>query len=46
VYRVWNRRADTNHRYTASRTVRDAMVAQGYAAEGSGPDVVTFCAPR
>ena len=47
VYRVWNRRlADTNHRYTASRSVRDAMVAQGYVAEGSGPDVVTFCAPR
>jgi len=46
VYRVWNHRADTNHRYTASRTVRDAMVAQGYVAEGSGPDVVTFCAPR
>ncbi|HEY8242708.1 MAG TPA: choice-of-anchor D domain-containing protein [Casimicrobiaceae bacterium] len=46
VYRVWNHRADTNHRYTASRNVRDAMVAQGYVAEGSGPDVVTFCAPR
>ena len=47
LYRVWNRRpGDTNHRYTASRSVRDAMVAQGYAAEGSGPDVVTFCAPR
>jgi hypothetical protein len=47
VYRVWNRRlADTNHRYTASRTVRDEMVAKGFVAEGSGPDVVTFCAPR
>ena len=46
VHRVWNRRADTNHRYTASRAVRDAMVAQGYVAEGSGPDVDTFCAPR
>jgi hypothetical protein len=48
VYRVWNRRpGDTNNpRYTASRAVRDAMVAQGYVAEGSGPDVVTFCAPR
>jgi len=46
VYRVWNRRADTNHRYTSSRTVRDTMVAQGYVAEGSGPDIVTFCAPR
>lgn len=46
VYRVWNRRPDTNHRYTAIRAVRDAMVALGYVAEGSGPDIVTFCAPR
>jgi hypothetical protein len=47
VYRMWNRRpGDTNHRYTALRAVRDAMVAQGYVAEGSGPDIVTFCAPR
>ena len=46
VYRVWNHRPDTNHRYTSDRAVRDAMVALGYVAEGSGPDVVTFCAPR
>jgi len=46
VYRVWNHRPDTNHRYTSSRAVRDQMVALGYIAEGSGPDVVTFCAPR
>jgi hypothetical protein len=46
VYRAWNRRPDTNHRYTSERSVRDAMVALGYVAEGSGPDVVTFCAPR
>ncbi|MEO8485350.1 MAG: choice-of-anchor D domain-containing protein [Betaproteobacteria bacterium] len=46
VYRVWNHRPDTNHRYTSLRAVRDAMVAAGYVAEGSGPDIVTFCAPR
>jgi len=46
VYRVWNHRPDTNHRYTSSRAVRDQMVALGYVAEGSGPDVVTFCSPR
>jgi hypothetical protein len=46
VYRIWNRRADTNHRYTRDRTVRDAMVAAGGVAEGRGPDGVAFCAPR
>ncbi|HET9340715.1 MAG TPA: choice-of-anchor D domain-containing protein [Casimicrobiaceae bacterium] len=45
IYRVWNRRPDTNHRYTTSLAVRNQMVAKGYAAEGSGPDAVTFCAP-
>ena len=45
VYRVWNQRpADTNHRYTTSRAVRDQMVALGYVAEGNGPDIVTMCA--
>ena len=45
VYRAWNYLPDTNHRYTSDRAVRDAMVALGYVAEGSGPDIVTFCAP-
>jgi hypothetical protein len=40
---VWNARADSNHRYTTSRAVRDAMVAQGYVAEGDGPDKIAFC---
>ena len=46
IYRVWNRRADTNHRYTTDIAVRDAMVAKGYVAEGSGPNAVTFCSPQ
>ncbi len=45
VYRVWNQRADSNHRYTTDRTVRDAMVAKNYVAEGYGPDIVIMCAP-
>lgn len=45
VYRVWNRRPDTNHRYTIDRALRDRMVALGYAAEGYGPDAVGMCAP-
>ena len=43
IYRVWNNRADSNHRYTPSRTIRDQMVAKGYIAEGYGPDNVTLC---
>jgi len=46
VYRIWNRRPDTNHRYTTSPTVRDAMVAAGGVAEGYGPGAVAMCAPR
>jgi len=46
VYRIWNRRPDTNHRYTTSPAVRDAMVAAGGVAEGYGPDAVAMCAPR
>ena len=45
IFRVWNRRADSNHRYVADRSVRDAMVARGYVAEGYGPDAVAMCAP-
>ena len=44
VYRVWNHRADTNHRYTSDRGVRDAMAAQGWLPEGYGPDGVIMCA--
>jgi uncharacterized protein DUF5648 len=45
VYRVFNNRADGNHRYTTSRAVRDQMVALGGTAEGYGDDAVIMCAP-
>ena len=45
VYRVFSNRADANHRYTTSRTVRDQMVGKGWLAEGDGPDTVVMCAP-
>jgi photosystem II stability/assembly factor-like uncharacterized protein len=41
VYRLWNQRPDTNHRYTTSTTIRDQMVSLGYADEG-----VVMCAPQ
>jgi serine protease len=44
IYRVWNNRADSNHRYTTSIATRDQMVAKGYIAEGYGPNNVTLCA--
>lgn len=44
VYRVWNQRTDSNHRYTTSRALRDLMVGRGYVAEGYGPDAVIMCA--
>jgi glucose/arabinose dehydrogenase len=45
VYRVWNARADSNHRYTTQRAIRDEMVARGGIAEGYGPEAVALCAP-
>ena len=44
VYRVWNQRADSNHRYTSDRALRDQMLTMGYVAEGYGPDQVIMCA--
>jgi len=45
VYRTWNNRPDSNHRYTTDRATRDFMVARGHIAEGFGPDAVVMCAP-
>jgi hypothetical protein len=47
VYRSWNKRADSNHRFTTDPAVQQAMIAQGYLAEGYGPGAmpVAMCAP-
>jgi hypothetical protein len=45
VYRLFNNRADANHRYTTDATVKAAMIARGYIAEGYGPDATIMCAP-
>jgi cytochrome c553 len=45
VYRLWNARADTNHRYTTDRAVRQGMIDRGHVPEGYGPEGVAFCAP-
>jgi hypothetical protein len=44
VYRLWNQRVDSNHRYTISTMTRDQMLAKGYASEGYGPNGVALCA--
>ena len=44
VYRLWNGRVDSNHRYTTSLAVRAQMIARGYIAEGYGAQGVIMCA--
>ena len=43
VYRVWNKRVDSNHRYLTTIAARDEMVRRGYVAEGYGPERVAMC---
>ena len=44
VYRLYNNRADANHRYTTSLAVRARMMNAGWIAEGYGPLAVAMCA--
>ena len=44
VYRLWNNRIDSNHRYTIKASIKQAMIAKGYVSEGFGPDGVAMCA--
>jgi len=47
VYRAWNGRIDSNHRFTTDPATLNAMVAKGYVAEGYGPVAmpVAMCSP-
>jgi hypothetical protein len=45
VYRLWNTRLDSNHRYTTDMATKQLMVGKGYVPEGFGPDAVAMCAP-
>ena len=47
VYRAWNQRVDSNHRYTTDLSVLQAMIAKGYVAEGYGPGPApsAMCSP-
>lgn len=46
VYRMWNARVDTNHRYTTDVATRALMLTQGWIAEGYGPNAVAMCTPQ
>lgn len=46
LYRVFDARADANHRFTTSLVLRDAMKAGGWIAEGYGPAAVAMCVPQ
>ena len=44
IYRLYNQRADANHRYVMWPAVRDAMVKLGWTPEGYGTSGVAMCA--
>ena len=43
LYRLWNQRADSNHRYTVSTAIKAQMIGRGFVGEGYGPDTVAMC---
>lgn len=44
IYRVFNNRADANHRYMTSLAVRAQMEGAGWIREGYGPSATIMCA--
>lgn len=47
AYRLWNKRTDSNHRYTDQLAAYYYMLTKGYLAEGNGSPTlpVIFCIP-
>ncbi|MEO5700345.1 MAG: hypothetical protein ABIS17_05540 [Casimicrobiaceae bacterium] len=45
VFRLWNQRADSNHRYTIDTAVKAQMITKSYVAEGYGPSATIMCTP-
>jgi hypothetical protein len=46
VYRLYNNRADANHRYTTDPAIKAQMISKGYIAEGYGSNATIMCAPQ
>jgi hypothetical protein len=44
VFRLWNQRVDSNHRYTTSAAIVAQMQARNYALEGATPNFASMCA--
>jgi hypothetical protein len=45
VFRLWNQRFDSNHRYTTSQAIVAQMQARNYVLEGPLPNQAAMCAP-
>lgn len=45
IYRLYNNRADVNHRYTTSLDIKAQMISEGWLPEGYGDNGVAMCAP-
>jgi YVTN family beta-propeller protein len=46
VFRLWNGRTDSNHRYTTDAASRQQMIDRGWIPEGYGVSGVVMCAPN
>lgn len=46
VYRTWNGRMDSNHRYAMDPRVQSMMMGKGGTAEGYGNPPVVLCSPQ
>ena len=44
IYRLYNNRADVNHRYTTSTVIQAQMISAGWLSEGYGANGVVMCA--
>lgn len=44
IYRLWNNRTDSSHRFVKTLALRTQMIARGFVPEGYGPLGVVFCA--
>jgi hypothetical protein len=44
VFRLWNQRVDSNHRYSTSSATVAQMQARNYVLEGNAPNFAAMCA--
>jgi hypothetical protein len=43
VFRLWNQRFDSNHRYTTKQTIVTQMQARNFVIEGDAPNFAAMC---